>query len=285
MSVTFASATVIENFENFPVEDFWQADLADRTGTFFAYDANRASLLIVDNPNKSGINTSNKVCRVQVHNGGANSGIVKINFTGSAEPVVTYPACPTCTDGKFDRLRFKYYKGSLLNRYVEFEPNGSPTTPKTITQAQGMDDWEYITLELPYTTYTNFQIRVNRNGTGDGSAVGTAEGDFIYVDDFEFFNSTDGPDFPPSTAIQSVAAEKAFSCTALGENKFRLEADLENPASVRIELIAMDGRSEVLYDHVAEGRLEVPFSVTNRGVYCVRAIVDNQVRETVKIVY
>lgn len=284
MSVTFASAIVIENFENFPVEDFWQADLADRTGTFFTYNANFATLQIVDNPNKSGINTSDKVCRVQVWNGGPNSGIVKINFSGITEPVVTYPACPTCTNEKFDRLRFKYYKGSLLDRYVEFEPYGSPTNPATRIQAQGMDEWEYITIELTSTTYTDIQLRVNRGETG-GSSPSTAEGDFIYVDDFEFFNVTDGPDFPPSTAIQSIAAEKAFSCVSSGENKFRLDADLENPANVRIELIAMDGRSEVLYDHVAEGKLEVPFSVKNRGIYCMRAIIDNQVRETVKIVY
>jgi hypothetical protein len=282
----FASAVIIEDFENFPVADFWNAELADRTGTFFAYDATRAPLMVVDNPNKSGINTSDKVIQVRVYIEAPNSGILRINFTDgtvTAEPLIAYPSCPTCEGEKFDRLRFKYYKGSLLNRYAELEPNGSAATPKKLVQANGIDEWEYITFELENRSYQNFQIRVNRNGEGNGAAQGTADGDIIYVDDFEFFNSVNGPDYP-STAIQPVSTTSNFKCVSLGENRFRVETDLDKASPVRVELISIDGRAEVLYNQVTEGKLEVPFSVKNKGVYCVRTIIGNQ-SETVKIIY
>jgi hypothetical protein len=168
---------------------------------------------------------------------------------------------------------------------VELEPNGSPSSPKKLVQAQEMGDWEYITFEIENKTYNNFQIRVNRNDTGTGSAVGTADGDFIYVDDFEFYNSEDGVDFPPTTDIQSAKVEKDITCLALGGNQFNLKTNLEQAANVRVELITISGHSTMLYDNVAEGHLEVPFSVTNRGVYLVRTTIDNTTSETIKIIY
>lgn len=251
-------------------------------GTFFVYNANFAPLELVDNPNKSGINQSNKVVKVQVHAGGPNSGIWKINFTGSGqEPILDYPSCPSCTDGRYDRLRFKYYKGSLLNRYVELEPNGSATSPKTIVQAQGIDEWEYIEFDLEYASYTTFQVRVNRNDVGNGSAVGTAEGDAIYIDDIEFYNSTDGPSSSLSrNAIDAIP----FSCTSEGGNLFTARYQADTEARVQVDLISLDGRSETLYNQVAAGEVEIPFQVNGKGVYCVRLTVDNIVSKTVKIV-
>jgi hypothetical protein len=283
LSVTIASARIIQNFENI-TKDIWDPELTDRTGTFFSYDATRAPLAIVENPNKSGINTSEKVVRVQVYTGAPNSGILKINFVGgtptASEPLVDYPACPTCTDEKYDRLRFKYYKGSLLNRNVELEPNGQAASPKKLVNAQGLDEWEYITFDLENKFYSSFQIRVNRNEAGNGSAVGTAEGDFIYIDDIEFFNSTDGPE----TAIRLVDVEKTFSCIPLGDDLFRFETALTGVANVRVELISLDGRSTTIYNQVAEGKLEIPFQVKNKGVYLVRTTVNNKPAKTIKIV-
>jgi hypothetical protein len=212
-SLAYAQSSVLlEDFENFPEENFWQTDLADRTGTFFYYDANRAPLMIVDNPQQAGLNASAKVCRVQVYAGAANSGILKIEFTGggkTGQPVLEYPACPTCTGGKYDRLRFKFYKGTLTERYVEMEPNGSPTNPKTIVATSDLDEWQYVIIELSATSYNSFQIRVNRNANGSGSAPGSADGDFIYIDDFELYNSADDA----SGIDPAVAAKTPVSAT------------------------------------------------------------------------
>jgi hypothetical protein len=257
------TSVIVEDFENVPVENFWQDDVADRTGTFFAYNTNRAPLMIVENPAPTGINTSPKVCRVQVFAGGANSGIVKIEFvkegTTKPEPVIDYPACPTCENQRYDRLRFKYYKGNLQNRNVELEPNGSPTSPKTITPAVGNDEWEYIVFELSAATYNTFQLRVNRNADGSGSAQGTADGDFIYLDDFEFYSSAEvssvgtldastfrlvGIQGAVSVAVAQPAKVEVFNLTGqcVASTTVQTESTINLPAG--IYLVAVNGQAQ-----------------------------------------
>lgn len=274
---TMAHAVIIQDFES--IAKIW--DATDKEGTFFVYSANFAPLTLVDNPNKSGINTSNKAVAVQVYTNAPNSGIVKINFPGgsSVAPILNYPTCPLCTDGRYDRLRFKYYKGSLLNRYFEFEPNGAATSPHTLAQAQGMDEWEYITFDLAYATYSSMQFRVNRNDAGTGSAVGTAAGDIIYIDDVEFYNSTDGP-----TATVPVKEEaNKLKCNDLGNGFFSFEKFIGQKSNVRVDLISMGGISENIYNKSAEGDLDVAFEIKGKGIYCVRMTIDNKATEIVKV--
>lgn len=246
-------------------------------GDYFDTNSSFAPVTLSDNPNKSGINTSDKVAKVQIYTTAANSGIIKINF-GSGTPNFTYPTCTTCTGGKYDRLRFKYYKGNLTGRYVEFEPNGTATSPKTLIEAAGANnEWEYIVIPLDYLTYSAFQIRVNRNSSG--STAATVAGDVIYVDDFEIYNSTDGI----STAVPVLGTSDLFSCIPNGNNSFKIKASFGEESNVRIDLISIDGRCENIYNQSVEGELETPFMVRGKGMYFVRMTINNNFSKTTKI--
>lgn len=271
ITTILVSATInIQNFES----------IANPKGDFFVNNGNYAPIELADNPNKSGINTSDKVAKVQIYVSSAISGIIKISFSASELPTLTYPACPTCTGGRYDRLRFKYYKGSLLNRYVEFEPNGAATSPKTLIQASGAaNEWEYITIPLDWSSYQSFQIRVNRNAAGTGSATAVA-GDFIYIDDFEFYNSTDGI----TTSVKPVEETKLFTCIPLGNKAFKLESFISDKSNVQIDLISLDGKCRNIYNRNTEGNFEIPFEVSEKGLYCVRMIVNNEFSEVIKII-
>lgn len=284
MILLFAGAVSGISLQNF------ETGVTSPKGDFFVNNANFAAIDLADNPNKSGINMSDKVVAVMVHSGNPNdettlpgnpnSGIIKISFSGD-QPVIQYPTHPTGADELYyDRLRFKYYKGSLLNRYVEFEPNGSATSPKTLIQPQGIDEWEYVTISLENKTYSNFQIRVNRNDAGTGSATGTAAGDIIYLDDFELYNSVDGP----ISAVPAIKEETVFICKSTGNRSFSVEASLDKTSDVRIDLITLDGRSVNVYSQSVAGNIQVPFAVPVKGIYCVRMTIDSKYSSTEKVI-
>lgn len=280
-----ASAIKLQGFET----------IANPKGDFFDTNTNFASIVLADNPKKEGINISDKVAGVVVHSGivgdpetpGApNSGIIKINFVETLTPHTVYPKNPLGEGDLipvyYDVLRFKYYKGKLMNKNVEFEPNGQPTNPKSLKTAFGDDEWEYITFPLEFKYYQNFQIRVNRNENGTGSAVGTGTGEIIYVDDFEIYNSEAGPD--AETAIKLTFEERKFSCNYLGGKSYNLQTLLEKPSNVKVELIALDGKVETIYNQYnTAGQLEVPFQTKEKGVYFVRVTMDNNTFEVHKV--
>jgi len=268
--VIMANAQKLQDFEN----------IANPKGDFFVNDANFASVELADNPLKYGINTSDKVAAVVFYT--VNSGIIKINFQQGIDPVITYPQNPFGLDELYyDVLRFKYYSAGKLNKNIEFEPNGQPTSPKTIVQPDGYyyEEWAYVTLPLVNKTYNNFQIRVNRNATGDGSALETAVGEEVYIDDFEMYNSTDGP----ITAIKLTKIEPDFSCTDLAEGNFCVKATLDKQSDVRFDLISIDGHSQTIFNQKSAGIVEAPFHVNQKGIYCVRMIIDNSRSKTIKI--
>ncbi len=249
-------------------------------GDYFVNNSNYAPVELADNPNISGINISSKVAKVSIYSGAAISGIIKISFTSAETPTFTYPTCASCTGGRYDRLRFKYYKGNLTDRYIEFEPNGQTTSPKTLIQAAGAsNEWEYIVIPLDYATYNSFQIRVNRNASG-GTATAVS-GDVVYVDDFELYNSTDGV----ATAIATPVIETAdlFSCVPDGNNSFKLTSYVSERSNVCVDLISLDGRSQNIYNQSTSGNLEIPFNVKNNGMYFVRMTVNNEYSKTIKI--
>jgi hypothetical protein len=269
-----AQGVLLQNFET----------ITNPKGAFFVDNSSFAPVSLADNPLIYGINKSAKVAAVEVSPGGStNSGILKISFTAGADPVIQYPANPLGLDLLyFDVLRFKYYAPGALNKNVEFEPNGAPTSPKTIVQPNGnyYEEWAYVTIPLVNKTYTNFQIRVNRNADGSGSAAGTATGSLVYIDDFEMYNSTDGP----YSAIKLVPkVETDFSCVTLQNRNFCVKASLDKKSDVRIELIFIDGRSQTIFQQTATGNIEVPFSVNQKGIYCVRMTLDNSQSEVIKI--
>ena len=246
-------------------------------GEFFVNDPGHPASSLAVNPKKSGINTGDKVVAVNV---GTTSGLMKINFADGTTPKIDYPTHPTGADELYyDILRFKYYKGTLTNRYVEFEPNGTATNPKTIIPTSGNDEWEYITINLTNKTYNNFQIRINRNDAGNGAATGSTGSDVIYVDDFELLNSNS-----LTTNLHKIDNKNDFSCITMGSNSFKVVADFSEKATVRIDLISVDGRVSTLYNQVSAGALELPFQVQNSGLYFVRMTVNNVGVVTKKII-
>ena len=250
-------------------------------GEFFDTNANFAAISLADNPLKAGINISNKVAAVNFTV--VNSGIVKINFAGTTNPVFQYPTNPNGTDELYyDVLRFKYYSAGKLNKNIEFEPNGSATTPKTIVQpgAYYHEEWAYVTIPLLNKTYSNFQIRVNRNAAGTGSAEGTAVGDIVYIDDFELYNSVAGP----TSSVRKVEMNNVFSCRNSGNGKFSVEAFLPNKSEVRVDVISLDGRATNVFSQTCEGAFEVPFTVATKGIYCVRMVIDNNYSISEKVI-
>jgi len=266
------SSVILQDFES----------IANPKGEFFVNDPNFASVDLCDNPSKSGINLSNKVAGVKVN---TNSGIIKINFAEGVIPRIAYPSNPLgegdLVPVYYDVLRFKYYKGKLMNKNIEFEPNGQPTNPKSIRPATGDDEWEYITFPLIYKSYQNFQIRVNRNENGTGAAIGTAPGEIIYVDDFEIYNSDAGPD--DASAVKLTFEDKKFSCFKTKNMSFRVEGKLENSSDVKIELISLDGKCGTIYHNVSRGKFEFSFEVKEKGLYFLRITLNNKNFEVHKI--
>lgn len=268
---TFAMATnpaFPQNFES----------ITTPKGEYFVNDANFAPIELATNPNKSGINTSDKVAKVSIYSGNAISAIIKISFSNQA-PILDYPTHPQGLDELYyDRLRFKYYKGALTRRYVEFEPNGTATIPKTLFEAAGANnEWEYITIPLTSKTYSNFQIRVNRTSTGaTGAAV---SGDCIYVDDFELYNSTNGI----TTAISLNKTVNLFSCVPTGNNSFKLVTSVPENSNVHVDLISIDGSSRNIYNQITTGNIEIPFNVKNKGMYFIRMTINNDYSKTTKV--
>ncbi|MDR0540834.1 MAG: hypothetical protein LBH19_01335 [Dysgonamonadaceae bacterium] len=265
------TAQKMQDFEN----------IVNPKGDFFVDNPNFAFVELADNPLKTGINTSDKVAAVVFTT--VNSGIIKISFV-SDQPVQVYPKHPEGLDELYyDVLRFKYYSAGKLNKNIEFEPNGSPTSPKTIVQPGPYynEEWAYVTIPLANKTYSNFQIRVNRSADGGGSAAGTEVNDKVYLDDFEMYNSTDGP----KTAIKLVAdSQSDFSCVSLADGNCIFKTSLDKKSDVRVEVVSLDGRSQVIYNSLVEGNLEIPFKVNSKALYCVRMTIDHSYSKTVKIV-
>ncbi len=261
-------------------------------GDYFVDNTNFAPIKLATNPLKAGLNISDNVAAVQVHSGepndvstlpgNPNSGIIKINFADGTTPKFDYPANPQGLDELYyDVLRFKYYSAGKLNKNIEFEPNGTATTPKTIVQPGQYynEEWAYVILSLTSKTYQNFQIRVNRNETGSGSATGTEAGDYVYIDDFEIYNSAIGP----TSAVPLVMEDKLFTCKNTGDKTFSIETSLDKTSNVRVDLISLEGRLVNIYNQMAQGSLQIPFAVPAKGIYCVRMTVDNQYTNTEKI--
>lgn len=260
-------------------DSFWLQDfetISNPKGDFFDTNPNFAPVDLLDNPLKSGINTSNKVAGVKIL---SSSGIIKINFQSGITPQTIYPTDPTGQEGLYyDRLRFKYYSGGNPDRYCEFEPNGTATSPKTLTPVSGAG-WVYVEFILINKNYNNFQIRVNRNAEG-ASAGNLSVGEYIYVDDFELYNSETGP----TTSVKAPTQNIDFQFVQVGKNTFNYFSFIENPSEVKIDLISIDGRSSRLFNQKTSGVLSLPVQVDNKGIYFIRMTVNNKLKKTIKFI-
>lgn len=274
-SLFLLSIAINSTAGSYLLQDF--ESITNPKGEFFDTNTNFAAIDLVTNPSKSGINLSDKTAGVKV---GTGSGIIKINFQDGITPQTIYPSDPTGQNSLYyDRLRFKYYKGSNADRYVELEPNGSPTSPKTLTPANG-SDWIYIEFVLTNKMYNNFQIRVNRNADGSGSAGALTSGQYIYVDDFELYNYETGP----TTAIKIQTQNIDFQFTQTDNKSYNLISFIDTPSDVKIDLISIDGRSTRLFNQKTSGYFTLPVQVQNKGIYFIRMTADNRNTKTLKFI-
>lgn len=275
MSVFMADAIIIQNFETIPYA--WSQ--SEPQNAFFVYNTNFATVQIVDNPNKSGINTSDKVVSVRIHNfNSVNSGIVKISFSDALQPKIDYPTCPGCMTGKYDRIRFKYYKGGLSERAVNFEPLGvaKPGGVRVFQVVSGNYEWEYVTFELVNTTYADLQFKLNRK-LDDTSPAPAVDGDYIYIDDIEFFDSS-------TTSVKDIRTSTGFSCMDMGNGMFNFDTTLKSRNNLCVELISMDGIARPIFNGIADGKFEIPFFVSGKGMYFVRMTKGNENPVVMKII-
>lgn len=140
---------------------------------------NTAIVEIVDNPLKAGLNTS--------------ANVLKVTKSFLSQQLNVYVKRPNSTadiSGKvwnkgFDKVRFLYYNPTTVGRMVTWKFNGLDPV-LNITPQPVLGQWSYVEIELTNTqmnTITQFNLRLN-----DGP--GTSDNEIVYIDDFEFYNST-----------------------------------------------------------------------------------------------
>lgn len=258
--------------------------ITNAKGDYLDTGANFAAAVIADNPLKEGINTSDKVVAVTV---GINSGIIRINFkkATTGTPKFDYPAHPEGLDELYyDVLRFKYYTAGKKNKFIELAPNGNSANPKILVEPTTSDydqKWAYVEIPLAFKEYANFQMRINSHSSGSGSAQDTQNGDKIYVDDFEVYNSDEGP--TTSIPLQMLEDLAPFQCVALGNGEFRIEKRIIEDANLRFDLISIDGKSHTVYDQYSSVCCENVFKAPAKGLYVVRMLINGKESSSQKV--
>jgi hypothetical protein len=132
---------------------------------------------IVDNPSKTGINTSAKVLKISGNKG---SGMLYMKLNLNGQVIVTKP---------YDRLRFKYYRGNIKNNLVMLDPNGMPPSISSLQVPSANNAWEYVDFAIETTYYQQMLLRLDKR-TEAPFPSGMED---VYIDEIQFYNSADGP--------------------------------------------------------------------------------------------
>jgi hypothetical protein len=133
--------------------------------------SNSPGLTVVDNPNKSGINTSSKVLKDAVSGTGSTSGF--FDFDLSQIPNLS----------QYTGFRVKIYRiaGNNYFPYIKFGSTGNNIAPVTMPVKFG--EWETIEFIFDKSTYTKHQLRPLSDNTG--ANITTVGDRTILMDDFE----------------------------------------------------------------------------------------------------
>ena len=149
-------------------------------------NGNNPGISITDNPDKSGINTSDKVIIDQVSGNSGTSGyftLVLKNFTSGKD----------IDFSKFKGMRFKIYLGQ--NKYYPKITVGSAQKKPSVSDPKFENTWEIITFDfeangIKVDNNTEIQIRPMSQKNGDnitGGAYDDPENSrTVYIDDVEF---------------------------------------------------------------------------------------------------
>lgn len=134
---------------------------------------------VVDNPLKSGLNTSNKVLKVTKSFA---SQQLNVYIKRASNPTVDISG--DVWGKNFDRVRFMYYNPVASGRSVAWKYNGLDPI-LNITPQPALGVWSYVDIALTSNqmdALTSMNLRLN-----DGS--GTSENDIVYIDNIEFYNA------------------------------------------------------------------------------------------------
>ncbi len=149
-------------------------------------NGNNPGISIVDNPDKSGINTSDKVIIDQVSGNGGTSGyftLVLGNFTSGKD----------IDFSKFKGMRFKVHLGQ--NKYYPKISVGSAQKKPSVSDPKFENTWEIITYDfeangITVSNNTEIQIRPMSQKNGDNITGGSYDDPensrTVYIDDVEF---------------------------------------------------------------------------------------------------
>jgi hypothetical protein len=133
--------------------------------------SNSPGLTVVDNPYKSGINTSSKVLKNAVSGTGSTSGF--FDFDLSQIPDIN----------QYTGLRVKIYRitGNNYFPHIKFGSAGNNIAP--VSMPSKFDEWETLEFIFDKSTYTKHQLRPLSNNTG--ANITTVGDRTILMDDFE----------------------------------------------------------------------------------------------------
>ncbi|MFT3737680.1 MAG: hypothetical protein QM786_02880 [Breznakibacter sp.] len=258
--------------QNLVLDNFEDGALSSR---YRAGSGNSALFSVVDNPLKSGINTSNKAFRL-TNNSGSAYFMLDLNQNEQA----------ISTDG-YNRFRFKYYAapnadgvqiGDITAVRLQLYGSSSTENIRDIKpKLQGV--WETITYEIPVVAaYNVFQIRLNYNRVSPASLVT----DNYYIDDVEFFY-TDGT----TTSVGENAQARPVSCyinSATGQAFLNLAGYHADNARAILYHITGQEIKTIFHGSLSGQNGPIPFTVEKPGIYIVKVVAGNKILTTAKLI-
>lgn len=158
---------------------------ADAIGSWFNLGENQPGIELVENPHKSGINTSDKCLRDKVYGSGGTSGY----FTLKAPKMLSDKGFDV---SEFSGIRFLVYLGK--NKYYPRVDFGGTKYP-SITPPKFNGEWELLEYKLPegatFDNTKNIVFRMMLNEAGSNISGGNVDAEennrTVYIDDIEFF--------------------------------------------------------------------------------------------------
>lgn len=170
--------TLLKALTGWMVSDLENFDLSSKrfTPSWKEEDMSQWSISVSDNPDKSGINDSDK-CLKQLITGNSNTtGTVWVNFNrlGITEDISEYR-----------RIRFKYYK-STDDRYAKVEVDGGTATVVDGKNGMNAPINTWVEVEYIFTQKQYARITIKTLQRKDESVTGK-EPALAYIDDIELF--------------------------------------------------------------------------------------------------
>ena len=158
---------------------------ADEIGSWFNLRENQPGIELVDNPDKSGINTSAKCLRDRVSGSGSTSGY----FTLKASVMLSAASFDV---SEYSGIRFLVHLGQN-SYYPRIDYNG--TKYPSVTKPKFQNQWERLEYKLPdgatFSNTKNIVFRMLYNEAGSNISGGSYDtptnSRTVYIDDIEFF--------------------------------------------------------------------------------------------------